>query len=201
MGESRTINKLDIFHYVYSVLHDPLYREKYAQNLKRDFPRIPFYPDFWTWSHWGEQLVRLHIGYETLDPWEVVRSDVSDEKARAAGVPPKTILKADAGDGVIRIDSETTLSGIPPLAFTYRLGNRSGLEWILDQYKEKTPKDATIRAKFNTYRLADYKEKVIDLIGRVTRVSVETMEIVEAMKSARRTPASSTQPQDESEAV
>ena len=59
------------------------------------------------------------------------------------------------------------------------------LEWILDQYKEKTPKDPTIREKFNTYRFADYKEKVIDLLKRV-RVSVETMKIVEAMKAAPR---------------
>lgn len=60
-------------------------------------------------------------------------------------------------------------------------GNRCALEWILDQYKVKTPKDPTIRAKFNTYRFADYKDKVIDLIARVTRVSVETMRIVGAM--------------------
>ena len=68
----------------------------------------------------------------------------------------------------------------------HRLGNRSGLEWILDQYKERTPKDPTIREKFNTYRFADYKEKVIDLLARVARVSVETMEIISAMKAAER---------------
>ena len=99
---------------------------------------------------------------------------------------PKCVLKSDRDAGTIRIDSETTLSGIPSTAFDYRLGNRSGLDWILDQHKEKTPKDPTIREKFNTYRFADYKEKVIDLIARVTRVSVETMEIVEAMKKAER---------------
>ncbi|CAN5419854.1 hypothetical protein BH11PSE4_BH11PSE4_09530 [soil metagenome] len=55
-----------------------------------------------------------------------------------------------------------------------------------NQYKEKTPKDPTIREKFNTYRFADHKEKVIDLLMRVTRVSVETMEIVEAMKNEER---------------
>jgi hypothetical protein len=60
----------------------------------------------------------------------------------------------------------------------------SGLDWILDQYKEKTPRDPTIREKFNTYRFADYKEKVVDLIGRVTRVSVETMAITQAMRAA-----------------
>ena len=83
-------------------------------------------------------------------------------------------------------DSQTALSGVPPDACDCKLGNRSALEWILDQYKEKKPKDPTIREKFDTYRLADYKEKVIDLLMRVTRVSVETQAIVEAMKAASR---------------
>ena len=83
-------------------------------------------------------------------------------------------------------DSETTLTGIPFEAWNYRLGNRSGLEWILDQHKESKPKDPTIREKFDTYRFADYKEKVIDLLARVTTVSVETQRIVEAMKKAVR---------------
>lgn len=58
----------------------------------------------------------------------------------------------------------------------------SAIEWILDQYKEKTPKDPTIREKFNNYHFADYKEQVIDLIKRVTTVSVETMKIVGEME-------------------
>ncbi|MCC2609082.1 type ISP restriction/modification enzyme [Neorhizobium petrolearium] len=185
-GKAEKISKEDIFHYVYGVLHDPLYREKYALNLKREFPRIPFYPDFRAWADWGKRLMELHIGYETVEPWPLERLDTPDEKARAAGVSAKAILKADKEGGIIRLDSETQLSGIPAEAWTYRLGNRSGLEWILDQYKEKTPKDPTIREKFNTYRFADYKEKVIDLLMRVTRVSVETVAITEAMKSARR---------------
>ena len=168
------------------MLHDPLYREKYALNLKREFPRIPFYPDFWKWAAWGEQLMALHIGYETVEPWRLQRLDAVDERAKAAGVPPKTMLKADKEHGNIRLDSETQLTGVPPEVWDYKLGNRSGVEWILDQYKEKTPKDPTIREKFNTYRFSDYKDKVIDLICRVTRVSVETAAITEAMKSAKR---------------
>ena len=88
--------------------------------------------------------------------------------------------------GSITLDSETTLTGVPPEAWTYKLGNRSALEWILDQYKEKKPKDPTIREKFDTYRFADYKEKVIDLLMRVTTVSVRTVAIAEAMKAAKR---------------
>lgn len=65
--------------------------------------------------------------------------------------------------------------------FSDKLGNRSALEWVLDQYKEKKPTDPTIAEKFNTYRCADYKEHVIDHLQRVCRVSVETICIVEEM--------------------
>ena len=52
---------------------------------------------------------------------------------------------------------------------------------MLDQYKEKKPRDPTIAEKFNTYRFADYKERVIDLLKRVCTVSVRTMDIVDGM--------------------
>jgi predicted helicase len=178
----RRITKDDIFHYVYGVLHDPVYRETYAINLKREFPRIPFYPDFWVWADWGERLMALHIGYETVEPWPLTRHDLPEGEA-----DPIPKLKADKDNNTIQLDTRTTLSGIPPIAWSYRLGNRSGLEWVLDQYKEKKPKDPTIAARFNTYRFKDYKEKVADLLARVTRVSVETMNIVEKMKTANRT--------------
>ncbi len=96
---------------------------------------------------------------------------------------PKAKLKADKDKGTIILDESTTLEGIPKIAWEYCLGNRSALEWILDQYKEKKPKDPTIAAKFNTYRFADYKEQVIDLLQRVCTVSVETMKIIREMES------------------
>jgi predicted helicase len=74
------------------------------------------------------------------------------------------------------------LRGVPKEAWEYKLGNRSALEWILDQYKEKKPSDPTIAEKFNTYKFADYKEQVIDLLKRVCTVSVETMRIVREME-------------------
>ncbi len=189
-GGKTAITKEAIFHYVYAVLHDPLYREKYALNLKREYPRIPLYGDgestFRQWAAWGEALMKLHIGYETVAPFALKRTDIPDEKVRAAGQAPKCVLKADKDAGRIVIDSETTLGGIPPEAWGYQLGNRCALEWVLDQYKEKKPKDPTIREKFDSYRLKDYKEKVIDLLMRVTTVSVETVRIVEAMKAAAR---------------
>jgi len=192
----RPISKEAIFHYVYGVLHDPVYREKYALNLKREFPRIPFYTNFWQWADWGKTLMELHIGYETVEPFELdrIEADPSPQpsaRKRAEGASeraeaPKPILKADREAGRIVLDSQTTLSGVPSEAWSYKLGNRSALEWILDQYKEKKPKDATIREKFDTYRFADYKDKVIDLIARVTTVSVETQKIVTAMRNVPR---------------
>ncbi|MBI3903310.1 MAG: N-6 DNA methylase [Nitrosomonadales bacterium] len=185
-SKTQKITKEAIFHYCYAVLHDPLYREKYALNLKREFPRIPFYADFWQWAAWGEALMKLHIGYEAVEPFKLKRTDIPDEKVRASGLPPKALLRADKDAGSIALDSETTLRGIPPEAWDYKLGNRCALEWVLDQYKEKKPKDPTIREKFDTYRFADYKEKVIDLLMRVTAVSVETERITQAMKDAVR---------------
>jgi predicted helicase len=183
---ARKITKEGIFHYCYAVLHDPLYREKYAQNLKREFPRIPFYKDFWKWAEWGERLMALHTGYETQEPFALTRTDTPDAKVRATGMSPKAILRPDPASGSIALDSETTLRGIPPEAWTYKLGNRCAIDWVLDQYKEKKPKDPTIREKFDTYRFADYKEKVIDLLQRVTTVSVETVKITESMARVSR---------------
>ena len=99
-------------------------------------------------------------------------------------VKPKTKLRADKINGAIEIDSHTILTGVPAIAWEYKLGNRSALEWILDQYKEKKPQDATIAERFNTYKFEDYKEQVIDLLIRVTNVSVKTMEIINQMPKA-----------------
>lgn len=179
-GKAAAITKDDVFAYVYAVLHDPVYRETYALNLKREFPRIPLYPDFKRWRDWGQRLLDLHIGYETVAPFALTRIDAPDPK-RAEGTTPAVKLKSDAESGVIVLDADTQLSGVPSEAWRYRLGNRSAIDWVLDQHKEKTPKDLTIREKFNTYRFADYKEAVVDLLARVVTVSVETVAITDAM--------------------
>ncbi|WP_366839141.1 type ISP restriction/modification enzyme [Nostoc sp. LPT] len=173
-----TITKLDIFHYTYAVLHNPAYRTKYELNLKREFPRIPFYDHFQQWVNWGKQLMDLHINYETVEPYPLKRIDLPFTKNRT----PKAKLKADTANGTITLDDVTTLEGVPKIAWEYHLGNRCALLWILDQYKEKKPKDPTIAEKFNTYRFADYKEQVIDLLQRVCTVSVETMQIIQQIE-------------------
>jgi len=178
-GLEREIEKIDIFHYVYGVLHNPEYRQKYEQNLKRDFPRIPFYKDFWQWADWGKELMHLHLNYETAKKYPLKKTDKPLKNPEAT---PKAKLRRDKKTDEIILDEVTTLSNIPTEAWDYKLGNRSALEWILDQYKEKKPRDKTIAEKFNTYRFADYKESVIDLLRRVCTVSVETMRIIGEME-------------------
>jgi predicted helicase len=97
-------------------------------NVKREFPRIPFYANFWQWADWGKELIDLHIGFEQVECFKLKRADRPDDKSRKAGMAPKALLKADKKTGVIVLDSETTLSGIPQEAWTYILGNRSALE-------------------------------------------------------------------------
>lgn len=173
---SNTVNitKEDIFHYVYAVLHNPKYRQKYEINLKRDFPRIPFYTDFEKWVAWGKTLMDLHINYENAAPFPLIEKSIEKEK-------PKSKLKAIKENGEIVIDESTSLMGVPLEAYNYKLGNRSAIEWVLDQYKESKPTDPTIAAKFNIYKFADYKTQVIDLLKRVCTVSMETVRIVEEM--------------------
>ncbi len=192
----RSLDKLDIFHYTYAVLHNPAYRETYELNLKREFPRLPFYDDFWQWAEWGKALMELHLNYESAEPYPLERRDIPeckneifatevslpDSKTKVSLLHSKPKLKADKLKNAIILDTVTSLHSVPPLAWEYKLGNRSALEWILDQYKEKKPRDPTIREKFNTYRFADYKKQVIDLLLRVCTVSVKTMEIIRQME-------------------
>ena len=165
----------EIFAYTYAVLHNPAYRHEYALDLLREFPRLPLYRDFHHWAEMGQKLLDLHIGFESAEPYPLERHD-------REGVDPKrAMLRADKSGGTITLDERTTLAGVPEKVWEYRLGNRSALEWLLDQYKGRKPRDPTIREKFNTYRFSNHKERVIDLLRRVCTVSVATMELVDGM--------------------
>ena len=172
----------DIFAYTYAVLHDPVYRQDYEADLRREFPRLPLYHDFDVWARMGRELLDLHLGFESAEPYPLERvdsyTDAPDGPDRGS---PKVILRADKERGAIVLDAQTTLTGVPEPAWRYRLGSRSALEWVLDQYKERKPRDPTIAAKFNAYQFADHKEQVIGLLQRVCAVSVGTMDVVDDM--------------------
>ena len=170
----------DVFAYTYGVLHDPAYRQKYAVDLLQEFPRLPLYRDFESWTKMGRELLDLHIGFESVEPYPL------EIREKDGVVSSRARLRADVERGLIMLDDRTTLAGIPREAWEYRLGSRSALEWVLDQYKERKPRDPTIRERFDTYRFADYKERVVDLLGRVCAVSVRTTAAVGEMEGAER---------------
>jgi predicted helicase len=157
-----------------------LYRTTYAADLRREFPRIPLYDGFARWTAWGRTLLDLHIGYETVVPAALARVDVP------TGKPPVPKFRSLPDTGVIVLDSDTQLTGVPRAAWDYRLGNRSAIDWVLDQHKEKKIKNPTVAKLFDTYRFADHKERVIDLLARVVTVSLETVAITTAMAELER---------------
>ena len=170
------ISAEDIFAYTYAVLHDPVYRHDYRNDLLREFPRLPLYSEFDIWAKMGARLLDLHLNFETVEPYPLERRD---KTPNPNGASPRPRLKADKERGIIIIDDRTTLHGVPEDAWRYTLGNRSAIEWVLDQHKEKKPRDPTIRARFNNYRLSNHKERLIELLARVCAASVGTVEAVD----------------------
>jgi predicted helicase len=165
------ISKWDIFHYVYAVLHHLQYREAYAANLKRELPRIPFTPDFWSLVEAGKQLALIHVCYE--DQEEYPLETIETPGMRLNWVVEKIRLSKDKTR--IFYNNFLTLAGIPPETFEYRLGNRSALEWIIDQYQVKTDLRSNIINDPNSSYELRY---VVRLIGKVITVSLTTMKIV-----------------------
>ena len=75
-----------------------------------------------------------------------------------------------------------TLEGIPPEVFDYRLGNRSALEWVVDQYRVKIDKRSGI---VNDPNRAEDTEYIVRLIGQVITVSLETVDIVKGLPALK----------------
>jgi predicted helicase len=171
------IAKWDIFHYVYSVLHHPGYREKFADNLKRELPRIPLAAsrdDFRAFRDAGQYLAKLHVEYESVEPWPL-------KWIETPGVPLSyrvEKMKLSKDKKTLFVNDSLTLAGIPPEVFEYRLGNRSALEWVIDQYQVSTDKRSGITSDPNR---PDDPEYIVRLVGQVIRVSMETVKIVNSL--------------------
>ncbi|WP_455131031.1 DEAD/DEAH box helicase [Propionibacterium acidifaciens] len=180
------VGKDDVFHYVYAVLHSPQYRSAFAADLKRMLPRIPMAAstsDFDAFTEAGRQLADLHTNYESVDPYPLHESthpfgvdDWGLYRVQKMRWQDKKTKKA------IVYNTHLTLSDIPAEANEYMLGSRSGLEWLIDRYRVRTDKDSGIVNDPNDWcREHDDPRYIIDLVKRVTRVSVETMRIVRSL--------------------
>ncbi|HYG98806.1 MAG TPA: type ISP restriction/modification enzyme, partial [Terriglobales bacterium] len=213
----RSITKWDIFHYVYAVLHHPVYRERYAANLKRELPRIPFAGSnagpsttpansagsgrdddrvvFREFVKAGERLADLHVNYEKQpDAAENAGPSTAPRKERGSGRDDGALKWLENPQGKLSYRVEKmrlskdktcliyneywTLTSIPAEVYEYRLGNRSALEWIVDQYQVSTDKRSGI---VNDPNREDDAEYIKRLIGQVIYVSLETVKIVKAL--------------------
>ena len=123
------------------MLHHPGYREKFADNLKRELPRIPFAPDFRAFAKAGEKLAALHLDYETLEPWKLTWIETPGEPLSYRVEK----MKLSKDKTTLAVNKSLTLAGIPPEISEYRLGNRSALEWVIDQYQVGEDKRSGIK--------------------------------------------------------
>ena len=167
-----TITKWNIFHYTYALLHHPVYREKYEKNLKRDLPHIPFAEDFWGFTNAGAQLADLHVNYESAPKYDRLKY-IETPRMTVDWHVEKMRLSKDKTQ--LKYNDFLTLDGIPAEALDYRLGNRSALEWVVDQYRVKIDKRSGIVNDPNRETESRY---IVDLIARVITLSLKTVEIV-----------------------
>jgi predicted helicase len=166
------ISKWSIFDYLYGILHHPDHRAIFADNLKVELPRIPFAADFRAIQRAGQQLIQLHQEYLTQEPWKLKRIETSD--ATFSNHFQKMKLSDDRA--VVTINESLSLGEIPAEAFDYRLGNRSVLEWVIDQSR-----GGEINMMAHLPDAEGHPESIARFVGQVVRLSVETMRIVNAM--------------------
>ena len=172
------ITKWDIFHYVYAVLHHPEYRTRYAANLRRELPRLPLLgkdaKTFRTCARTGQKLADLHVHYEQAVEYPLQRIENAEEKLNWR-VEKMRLTKDKTA---LVYNDFLTLAGIPEAAFAYRLGNRSALEWVIDQYQTSTDARSGITNDPNREDEPDY---IVKLIGKVITVSLETQKLIAAL--------------------
>ncbi|HYU72135.1 MAG TPA: type ISP restriction/modification enzyme [Ktedonobacteraceae bacterium] len=175
------VTKWDIFHYVYAMLHHPQYRERYAENLKRDLPHIPLLHTaeaFQICVGVGRQLIDTHLNYEQAQEYSKLEWFENKDVPFSWRVE-KMRLSTDRR--VVVVNESLRLGPLPPECFAYRLGNRSAIEWVIDQYQVSKDPRSGIESDPNR---VDDEEYIIHLIGKVVTVSVETVRLVNELAQA-----------------
>ena len=183
------ISKHDVFYYVYGLLHSPDYRERYADNLGKELPRIPCVKtaaDFWAFSQAGRDLAELHLNYETVAKYPanidsgakpLTDADYRVEKMRH-GKKGK-----DKDLSTVHYNARITISGIPPHAYDYLVNGKSAIEWVMERQCVKTDKASGIVNDANDWAIETMKNPKypLELLLRVVTVSLETMKIVRSL--------------------
>ncbi|WP_374253926.1 DEAD/DEAH box helicase [Acinetobacter brisouii] len=183
------ISKEDIFYYVYGLLHSEEYRERYADNLTKELPRIPCVKkaeDFWAFSKAGRDLAHWHLNYETVEPYKATLdtgstpySQLSDEDFYV-----EKMKFAEKGEkGTVIYNKRITIKDIPVEAYDYVVNGKPALEWVMERQGVSTHKDSGIVNDANDWAIETMGNAAypLELFLRVITVSLETMKIVKAL--------------------
>jgi predicted helicase len=189
-----TITKDDIFDYVYGILHHPTYRERYADNLTKQLPRIPLMKTaaaFDAVAAAGKALGDLHLNFETVDAWPVT---IAQGDLALANIPDPVAFwrvekmkfggkRPNLDKTTIHYNARVTISGIPPRAYEYVVNGKSAIDWVMERQCVKTDPASGIISDANAYAtetIGDPKYP-FDLLCRVIAVSMRTLEIVDGL--------------------
>jgi predicted helicase len=191
---SETITKDDLFYYIYGLLHSEDYRERYADNLSKELPRIPAVKkatDFWAFVEAGRKLGDLHCDYEAVEPYPVVF--VRGDTSLAAPSDPEAFYRVEqikfAGKRpnldktTVIYNANITMTGIPLEAYDYVVNGKPALEWVIERQCVKTDKASGIVNDANRYAIETVGDPAypLKLFQRVITVSLETMKIVRSL--------------------
>jgi predicted helicase len=191
---NETITKVDLFYYVYGLLHSEDYRAKYADNLSKELPRIPRVTtaaDFWAFSRAGRTLGDLHVDYETVEPYPVT---IKQGDLRLADIKnPEAFYRVtkwafgksgkDKDKTTVIYNANITMQDVPLEAYDYVVNGKPALEWVMERQVVKTDKDSGIENDANRYAIETMNNPAypLELFQRVITVSLRTTEIVRAL--------------------
>lgn len=182
---SETLTKEDVFYYVYGLLHSPDYRDRYADNLSKELPRIPFVKtaeDYWAFSRAGRALAEWHLNYEKVQPYPLTietKGPLSDADYRV-----EKMKFAKKGDKTTVIyNGKITIKDIPEAAWDYVVNGKAALDWVMERQRVKTDKDSDIVNDANDWAIETMgnPKYPLGLFQRVVTVSLETQKIVAAL--------------------
>ena len=194
--ESR-VTKREIFFYVYGVLHSPEYRERFANNLKKELPRIPLARDFAAFARAGHAMANLHLNYESIPGWQGLAEDGDARNpGRTEKMAWEKVRDPETGRSVndytaLRVAENMVIRNIPARAQEYVVNGKSALGWLVDRYQVTTDKKSGIVNDCNAY---GGKRYIVDLVESVVRVSMETLDIVESLPPLDELPQTSNWP-------
>jgi predicted helicase len=187
-GES--ITKEDVFYYVYGLLHSPDYRERFADNLGKELPRIPCVrsaADFWAFSRAGRDLAELHLNYETVPMYAGAEIEHGDKPLADADYRVEKMRHGKKGKdkdlSTVHYNSRITVTGIPLEAYDYVVNGKPAIEWVMERQSVKTDKASDIVSDANDWAIETMgnPRHPLELLLRVVTVSLETMKIVRAL--------------------